>query len=91
MLSDDPNWVIKFLSYISAFRYSCELLMRNVLSKMPEPYEWIDPRASIEYVILDYLMDYTWGYTTCFVVLSCMTVIYFFLAWGVLLWKSRYI
>jgi hypothetical protein len=71
------NVVVTFLSYISPFRYSCELFMRRLL-------------AGREYknTVLNFL-DYTYGYEICYFSLIALTVFFILLAWLIIYLRSK--
>ena len=73
------NVVVLILSYISPMRYSCELLMRRILTgKMGGDY------------VLD-IFGFDWGSDYCIWILLEWTLFYFVVGWLVLVWKTRQI
>eukprot|EP00347_Sterkiella_histriomuscorum_P011999 403370276 len=73
----NANFVIKFLSYISPFRYANELLLNRLLDQNP----------SKDFVLNYY--TYTYGEGTCFAVLASFVVLFFIVGWISLYLKSR--
>lgn len=73
----NTNFFIKFLSFISPFRYANELLLRRLLDTNPSKEQ------TLEYY------TYTYGEATCYAVLASFIVIFFLAGWIALYIKSR--
>ncbi|CDW71880.1 abc transporter family protein [Stylonychia lemnae] len=73
----NANFVIKFLSYISPFRYANEIQLRRLLDTNPA-----------KDIALEYY-TYTYGEGTCYAVLASFIVIFFLVGYAALYYKSR--
>ena len=71
------NFIVSFISYISPLRYSTELLLSRVVAGKPGGVD-----------VLDHL-GFTWGTSTCILLLINFTVVCFLVGWISLLWKTR--
>jgi len=69
-------WYIKFMGYISPFRYTCEKLMRILLRGLP----YVD-------TICD---NYAWTYDTQITSINLIfLLVFFFIGWFVIVYKSK--
>lgn len=71
------NFVVQAITYISPMRYSTELLMRRVVAGKPGGDAVLDA------------LGFTWGSTTCVMLLIGFIFACFIAGWAVLLWKTR--
>jgi len=76
------SWFVKFLGYVSPFRYLCERLMRTLLSGLK--YDNGEPYAK---KICD---QYAWTFKDKVVPISLLIFATFFIvAWISIVWKSK--
>ena len=74
---DSANFIVKILTYISPMRYSTELLFRKIIAE----------KEGGELVLAH--LGYTWGNSTCFLLLITWIIVCFFVGWISLLYRTR--
>jgi hypothetical protein len=76
----NTNFIIIAISYISPFRYCCELFLRRILAGKDE---------NMSDAILGF-MDYDYGYIKCYSILIFITILAIGVAWTALHIRSKY-
>ena len=74
-LGKDASWIVKFLGYISPFRYACERALRCLLDG-----------TSYTKLVCDYL-SYTFE-EKCFPIMITFLIGFFIIAWGATVIKA---